>query len=315
MAETTTDMTMGVYRRLYSAIIHGRRINSVSDSAELLFLRLLVLADDFGNLQGDPVLIKSNGFPRRSWSVRKIEAALSELVNSGDENQRALVTKYTANGETYLHITNFENTQPSGKNGKRIQRWPVNPGESRCDQNTSKEHKNTQADTKNRIQVNPEKSRLIQCSEVETETEKKPKPRPLSKPTPDVSDDDLPSSPIPLSGTESRIRRWIGDRLSANDRNAIARAERLAGESPPVEIHGKRVPFADLFTRAVEEAIASDAKFHGGSKFMGLVDTIAARCTRDGVWPGEGLERTNGHTREPTTDELLAKDRARRAKL
>lgn len=131
---------------------------------------------------------------------------------------------------------------------------------------------------------------------------------------PRSANNDPPSVPIPLSRTETRIRRWIGDRLSANDRNAIARAERLAGESPPVEIHGKSVPFADLFARAVEEAIASDAKFHGGSKFMGLVDTIAARCTRDGVWPGEGLERTNGHAREPTTDELLAKDRARRAK-
>lgn len=261
----------------------------------MLFYRLLVLADDFGNLHGDPVLIKANGFPRRPWSIRRIENAMAELINSGHDDRAPLVTKYSVGGETYLHITGFEETQPAGKNGKRIKRYPTPP---------------TQI-----IQNNPSESSSIQCSEVEAETEAEKIPRPLSKPTPDVSDDDLPSSPIPLSGTESRIRRWIGDRLSANDRNAIARAERLAGESPPVEIHGKRVPFADLFTRAVEEAIASDAKFHGGSKFMGLVDTIAARCTRDGVWPGEGLERTNGHTREPTTDELLAKDRARRAKL
>lgn len=129
-----TDMSRGVYRRLYSALLHGRRINAVSDTAELLFCRLLLLADDFGNLNGDPKLIKATGFPRRSWSIRKIEDALGELFKSATSTSPSLITKYTVGGETYINITGFEEMQPKGRNGRRIRRCPaiqVNPGESK----------------------------------------------------------------------------------------------------------------------------------------------------------------------------------------
>lgn len=290
----TVDMSMGVYRRLYSALLHGRRINSVSEAAELLFCRLLLLADDFGNLQGDPKLIKANGFPRRTWSIRKIETTLGELLKSGHGDRSALVSKYLVGGETYLHIEGFENTQPAGKNGKRIKRYPVSPEQ--------------------RIQVNPGDSQIIQCSESETEKIPKPRPKPLSIPTDDVPRE---SKPPPLCDAEARIRRWAGDRLSAGERLAIARAERTAEESDPVVIGGKPYPAIDLFRRALEEAIASsEGAFESGGKFMRFVGAIEARCARDGCWPGEGLERQNGHTKSSTqiVDEALAIDAARRSK-
>lgn len=123
------------------------------------------------------------------------------------------------------------------------------------------------------------------------------------------------SSPIPLSNTEARVRRWAGDAISASDRYAFAKAEREADESQPVTIHASEHPASALFVRAVDEAIAAGGTYRSAGSFLRLVGTIQARCIRDGVWPGEGLERTNGHAKEPTTAELIAADKARRAKL
>lgn len=121
------DMTMGIWRKVFAALLHGRRINSVSDAAELLFIRLQLLADDYGNLQGDPQLIKSNGFPRRGWSIVKIEKALHELLNTGSDGKAALISRYSIDGEPYLHIHRFETIQPGGRNGKRVRRYPKPP--------------------------------------------------------------------------------------------------------------------------------------------------------------------------------------------
>lgn len=124
------------------------------------------------------------------------------------------------------------------------------------------------------------------------------------------------SNPPPLSGAEGIIRRWVGDRLSASDRDLIARAERQRGEADFVVIHDIPQPATTLFERAIVEAIASskDGGFRSAGPFLRLVGSIEARCARDGVWPGEGLERTNGHAKEPTTEELLEIAAARRAK-
>jgi hypothetical protein len=44
----TVDLVRGVYCRIYASATKGRRINSVSIMAELLFWRLHLIADDFG---------------------------------------------------------------------------------------------------------------------------------------------------------------------------------------------------------------------------------------------------------------------------
>lgn len=134
MLETTTDMTRGVYRRVYSSgFFYGRRINAVSDAAELLFNRLLMFADDFGNCPADPAIINSHALARRGWNIRKVEKAIGELLGTGSEAtpdspaRPALITKYAVGGESYLHITGFEDMQPAPKNGRRIQRHPHPP--------------------------------------------------------------------------------------------------------------------------------------------------------------------------------------------
>lgn len=119
-----TDLTRGVYRRLYSGATRGRRINSVSEGAELLFWRLVMIADDLGNLHADPMLIRSDAMPLRSVTNTTIKKRMNELERVG------LIERYLVKGESYAHIVGWSDLQPMGydenRNRKRpIQRYPA----------------------------------------------------------------------------------------------------------------------------------------------------------------------------------------------
>lgn len=129
------NITLGFYRKLYSGMRTGKRINSVSVSAALLFWHLHTVADDYGNLHGDADLVRTWAAPRRKeWDDDAIESMLNELASG----ERPLIVFYRADGELFIHIEDFEEVQPAGKNGKRVQKHPihtggirVNPGESK----------------------------------------------------------------------------------------------------------------------------------------------------------------------------------------
>lgn len=131
--DAVTDLTRGVYRRLYAGFIKGQRINRLSLQAEAWFWRVFAVADDFGNYDADPELVKDATKGRRKVTTKQVERWLNEMASVG------LISFYQSKSERYLHILRFEETQPAGKNGKRYKRFPL-PGESGC------------------IQVNPELS-------------------------------------------------------------------------------------------------------------------------------------------------------------
>lgn len=140
------DLTKGIYRRIYAGCVTGRRINRVSLGAEVLFWRLHCVCDDFGNLEGEHAWIKSMAFPRRDEvKESNIGRWLAEL------EQVKLIEMYRVGDEHFVHILNFEELQPGGKNGKRFKKFtaPTEPlGDSRC------------------IQVNPGESKIIQVNPV-----------------------------------------------------------------------------------------------------------------------------------------------------
>lgn len=119
MAEEVTDLTRGVYRRLYAGFIKGQRINKLSLQAEAWFWRVFAVADDFGNYDADPELLKDATKGRRKVTVKQVERWLNEMAAVG------LVSFYYKKTERYLHILRFEETQPAGKNGKRLKRFPL----------------------------------------------------------------------------------------------------------------------------------------------------------------------------------------------
>jgi hypothetical protein len=123
-ASSTIDMTRGIYRRIYSGFLHGRRINQVSWMAEAWFWRLQALADDFGNFICDPEYLRGQAAPRRRLSPSRAIVLTDELVAVG------LVEKYQIGAETFGHISGFENLQPPPRNGRRVRRVLGSPGES-----------------------------------------------------------------------------------------------------------------------------------------------------------------------------------------
>jgi hypothetical protein len=133
MSGSVTNMTDGLYRRIYAGFLTGRRMNEVSLAAEAWFWRLHAIADDFGNLPGDVMVMRAFASPRRAVTIEKVHMMTKEL-----ETNRLLV-RYEAAGDSYLHIDGFEVRQPARLNGRRIQKYPMhdggirgNPGESGC---------------------------------------------------------------------------------------------------------------------------------------------------------------------------------------
>lgn len=140
MSDVVTDLTRGVYRRLYGGFITGQRINRLSLQAEAWFWRVFVSADDFGNARADPELCRAATAGNRRVTARQISGWLREMRDV------KLVEFYAVKGEPFLHIVGFEATQPAGKNGKRLRRFPgpdessgfqVNPDGSSASDNNS----------------------------------------------------------------------------------------------------------------------------------------------------------------------------------
>src|ERR1051326_2126761 len=117
--EAVTDLTRGVYRRLYSGFIRGQRINRLSLPAEAWFWRLVATADDFGNGYADPELCHQATVGRRKKvTPTQIEKWLTEMQTVG------LLEFYEVKGERYFHLLGFEEWQPAARNGKRYMRFP-----------------------------------------------------------------------------------------------------------------------------------------------------------------------------------------------
>lgn len=95
----------------------SKRVNALSYSAEVLFYRLMMKCDVMGRFDADPILIKSQCFPRKdALRTSDIDRWLQELSSPYmDEETRkqlpALVRLYTLNGKRLLQINDFRQTE------------------------------------------------------------------------------------------------------------------------------------------------------------------------------------------------------------
>jgi hypothetical protein len=94
------------------------RFDCISPEAEVLFTRLIMKADDYGNFHGDSRIVASMCFPLGSRIV--VEDALDELANRG------LIMFYKVEGREYLNIPNFGQRMRNGMSRK----FPAHAGES-----------------------------------------------------------------------------------------------------------------------------------------------------------------------------------------
>lgn len=126
---THIDLQRGHWRRLYSAgVLLGRRFNRLpSMEHEAWFIRLVCIADDFGNLPGSALELSRMAAPKREVSSAQAEELTSELVNVD------LCRRYDVDGEQYIHIAGWEELQPTdwwdrSRNRRRAaKKYPLSP--------------------------------------------------------------------------------------------------------------------------------------------------------------------------------------------
>lgn len=90
-------------RLLRDGICTSDAINLLTSDAEVMFYRLLVVADDYGYMDARPAILKAQCFPlKESATVSRIEAWLLELAET------ELVHRYMHEGKPFLAINKWE---------------------------------------------------------------------------------------------------------------------------------------------------------------------------------------------------------------
>jgi len=103
---------------LDKVIILSKKINAVSEGAENLYYRLLVMTDDYGRFHADLDIIKGQVYTRRKISSSIINKRINELWQIG------LIELYEHDGENYLEIVGFDEHQSFRKDIQRKALYP-----------------------------------------------------------------------------------------------------------------------------------------------------------------------------------------------
>lgn len=87
--------------RILRPWVDSEAVNSLSDAAEVFFVRLIQCADDYGRFYGTPMLLKSYLFPLKDKRVADISRWIAECVKAG------LIADYEVSGKRFIEIVKF----------------------------------------------------------------------------------------------------------------------------------------------------------------------------------------------------------------
>jgi len=101
-------------RVIRGEIVSSDSLSKVSLQAELLFVHLILCADDYGRLDGRTQILRSACFPSRpEIGVHEMQQWLGELAScDGDESPLFF---YECNGKPYVQLRNWEKHRSNGK--------------------------------------------------------------------------------------------------------------------------------------------------------------------------------------------------------
>lgn len=164
--------------RILRPWIDSESVNSLSDSAEVFFVRLIQSADDFGRFYGSPMLLKSYLYPLKEKRTSDIANWIKECVKAG------LILHYEVSGKQYLEIRKFNQRMRL----KRKSKFPDPKNDSHmtvicqsrdghmavtCQSDDSqmtvprRETRDERRETETRIAVSDDKSSFTACPEPE----------------------------------------------------------------------------------------------------------------------------------------------------
>ncbi len=89
------------YRKIRRTLLDDPRFGMLSVFSQHLYLKLLLVADDQGRLQGHPAWIRSRAFPYQDIALEEIEQALKEL------EEKDFILRYQADSMALIQIRNW----------------------------------------------------------------------------------------------------------------------------------------------------------------------------------------------------------------
>ena len=89
-------------RVIRSGFLDSEKINSLKPDEQIFFIRLMLIADDFGCCDGRPEMIKSHAYPVSDIRLSSVRQWLSSCQKAG------LILAYEADGKKFLFIPNFD---------------------------------------------------------------------------------------------------------------------------------------------------------------------------------------------------------------
>lgn len=272
-------------RMINNKIALDKRVHDLSDdTSRLAFTWLITFADCEGRTYGDPAVVRSMLFPRRSdMSVEQMEAYLSEWAEAG------LVIWYEAEGDKWIEFPNF------GKNQKGLDRRHEPKSIIPSSEERTDEPRTSPVQCTDDVQTSP-----VQCTAQENRTEQKRSRSRTEKRAAAVA---KPPDELQKAATTTTTLSLLRDPPVQNG-VAIAFAAYQQATARPitqmdvellqmlVEEHGGQ-QVAD----AVREA-ASSGSWNGGTKYLAK---ILARWKRAGPSNGRAPLKVVGlNMRDPT---------------
>jgi len=88
-------------RVIRHGFLDSEKVNAMSDAAQNFFIRLMLVADDYGRFDARPNILASQCFPLGQRSAADCSKLLQENIENG------LVLQYSVFGKNYLLIQNF----------------------------------------------------------------------------------------------------------------------------------------------------------------------------------------------------------------
>lgn len=99
----------GRIRTIKPELLTDAKAARLSDAAWRCFVSCWLLADDYGRLAGDSMIVGGMVFPARPL---KVDQALDEVTAAG------MISRYVVRGQTYIQITNWAKHQRIDNAGK-----------------------------------------------------------------------------------------------------------------------------------------------------------------------------------------------------
>ena len=120
-------------RILREGFLDDELVSALSEGAETLYARLILVVDDYGRFDGRPEFIRVKCYPllvgddelaksgKRDVSVKAVASRLRELARK-DDTGRSLITLYRAKGKPFLELHNHKN-----RLRQTHSKWPAPP--------------------------------------------------------------------------------------------------------------------------------------------------------------------------------------------